>query len=157
MMKNWNNRTKKNRTCFEAAMHLFKYRLQSESELRTKLKLRKYSLEEIEETIAKLKEYEYIDDESLANSLLESLKARKCYGNMYILQKMHQRGLHAAELLSEEDEKELAATLLAKKVKIDPKYKVDYRKAMAFLGRRGFSSASVSYALQQLDIDEDEY
>ena len=59
---------KSNKTAYEAAMHLLKYRDQSTYELRNKLKIRKYSSEEIEECIHRLLECGYVDDKVLAVS-----------------------------------------------------------------------------------------
>ena len=93
-MAYYQNRTKKTeRSCYEAALHLLKYRGQSEMEMRRKLKERGYGEKDIKETLKKLMHYGYVDDESLAEDVFRSFRSRRCYGNNYILQKMKARGL----------------------------------------------------------------
>ena len=60
------------KTSYEAALHLLKYRGQSEAELRRKLKIRGYESGDIEKTIQRLREYRYIDDKSLAEDLFNA-------------------------------------------------------------------------------------
>jgi len=144
---------KNDRTAYEAALHLLKYRGQSEKELRRKLKERGYEESETGKAIEKLKYYGYVDDESLAEDVFRSLRSRHCYGDSYIQRKMKEQGLTAPAHISEEEEKEDAARLLLTKVKIIPGLRTDYRKAVFFLLRRGFSISAVHAALSVLHVD----
>ena len=142
---------KSKRTCYEAALHLLKYRGQSESELRKKLKDREYGAADIEETINKLKYYGYVDDESLAEDVFRAFRNRHCYGLIYIRQKMKTRGLACPWQIPEEEEKENARNLLAMKMKSVPAFCSDYRKSSAFLLRRGFSGSTIMHVLHELE------
>ncbi|MEE3451990.1 MAG: RecX family transcriptional regulator [Dialister sp.] len=153
------NRMKKtDRTAYEAALHLLKYRGQSEKELRRKLKDRGYEESEIEKSIEKLKHYGYVDDESLAEDVFRALRNRKCYGDSYIQRKMKDQGLNAPSHVPEEEERKNAVNLLLGRIKIYPGLRDDYRKAASFLLRRGFSSSAIHEALSILytDIPEDD-
>lgn len=153
-MAYYQNRMKKtDRTAYEAALHLLKYRGQSEKELRRKLKERGYEQSEIEKAINKLKHYGYVDDDSLAEDVFRLLRNRKCYGDSYIQRKMKDQGLTAPSHIPEEEERKNAVNLLLGRIRIYPGLRKDYRKAASFLLRRGFSSPAVHEALSALHID----
>lgn len=157
-MAYYRNRTRKTteRSCYEAALHLLKYRGQSEVEMRRKLKERSYGADEIEETISKLKHYGYVDDESLAEDVFRAFRSRRCYGNTYILQKMKARGLACPYRLPEEEERDNAFRVLTLRAKASPSVLMNYRKAAAFLARRGFSSSIIFAALSRAGVEEEE-
>lgn len=142
------------KTSYEAALHLLKYRGQSEEELRRKLKIRGYESGDIEKTIHRLKEYRYIDDESLSEDLFNALRNRHCYGDTYIHQKMKARGLRTDRHLTYEDEFQDALHLVQVKCRIFPHFLDHYRKAAAFLQRRGFSSAVTRAVLAEFTFTD---
>ncbi len=153
-MAYFRNRTQKTaaktRSCYEAALSLLKYRDNSEQELFRKLSDREYSEKEIEETIARLREVGYVDDATFADDLFEAYRQRGAYGDRYIHQKLKEKGLATEKHLSAEEECEAAASLLFRKVEISPALRENYKKAAAFLFRRGFSAEAVSYAFREV-------
>ena len=144
-----------NRTCYEAALRLLKYRDNSEKELTRKLRERDYSDKEIGETLDRLRELGYMDDETLADDLFEAYRQRRAYGDRYIHQKLKEKGLRTEKHISLEEEREVATQLLLKKLKITPQLKENYSKAAAFLLRRGFSSEAVSTALHEIHASDE--
>lgn len=150
-MKTTKKQSKKSqKSAFAAALHLLSYRGQSESELRKKLKDRKYTLEEIEKAILKLKHYDYVDDQKLARDVFEEFRARGVYGDSLIHQKMKLRGLCINEHISREEELHNAEKLLLQKEKIIPGFSGQYRRAAGFLSRRGFKSGTIIQALNEV-------
>jgi regulatory protein len=155
-MAYYQNRTKKSeRSCYEAALHLLKYRGQSEMEMRRKLKERSYGEKDIEDTLGKLKHYGYVDDESLAEDVFRAFRSRRCYGNSYILQKMKARGLPCPYRIPEEEEKDNAFHVLQSRAKVMPSILKNYRKAAAFLLRRGFPSSIIHSTLSEAGVEDE--
>ena len=126
------------------------YRPQSEYELRTKLARKGYDPDEIGKVMDKLKHYGYLNDSELADDLFDSFRNRKCYGDTYIHQKLKSRGLHTNKHLTAEEEIDIAVSLLEEKVRIKPELLINYRKAAAFLLRRGLSPSAVMTALREV-------
>ncbi|MGN0955015.1 regulatory protein RecX [Dialister sp.] len=157
-MAYYRNKTgKTEKSCYEAALHLLKYRGQSEMEMRRKLKERSYGEEDIEDTVDKLKHYGYVDDESLAEDVFRAFRSRRCYGNSYILQKMKARGLPCPYRIPEEEERDNAFRLLAARAKTMPSLLTNYRKAASFLLRRGFSSSVILSALREAGVEDESF
>ena len=136
-----NKMKRTNKTAYESAIHLLNYRPQSEYELRTKLARKGYDPDEIGKVMDKLKHYGY---------LFDSFRNRKCYGDTYIHQKLKSRGLHTNKHLTAEEEIDIAVSLLEEKVRIKPELLINYRKAAAFLLRRGLSQSAVMTALREV-------
>lgn len=145
---------KSNKTAYEAAISLLNRRAQSEWEIRTKLRRKEYSRSEIEETVEKLYEYQYLNDEELAEDLFHYYQDERLYGDRYIHMKLKSRGLSSELHLTREEEEEKAALALQNKEKIIPGFSKNYRKAAAYLLRRGFAPGVVSAVMQSAG-DED--
>ncbi len=145
---------KNNRTCYEAALHLLSYREQSEKELIRKLKDREYQEKDIDEALVKLRYYHFIDDLSLADELFEAYRKKGLYGDSYIHQKMKQKGLYTEQHIPIDEEITNAVTLLKRKAEVTPKLFSDYRRAAAFLARRGFSHSAIITALRNFDFSD---
>lgn len=99
--------------------------------------------------------YGYVDDESLAEDVFRSFRSRRCYGNTYILQKMKARGLPCPYRIPEEEERDNAFRVLAGRAKVMPSILKNYRKAVAFLLRRGFSSSVIHSALAEAGVEDE--
>lgn len=99
----------KDRTCYETAVYLLQFRDQSEKDLTRKLKEREYTEKEIEEAMERLRDYEYVNDENLADELFEAYRRRAQYGDAYIHQKLKLKGLATEKHLQLEEEIEMAA------------------------------------------------
>lgn len=139
---------KSNKTAFEAALALLARRAQSEWEMRTKLKRKEYTAEEIEETVTRLLASRYINDTELAEEVFLYYREERLYGDRYIQQKLKARGLKSEWHLTREEEEEKAALALQNKEKIIPGFSENYRKAAAYLFRRGFAPGTVSAVMQ---------
>lgn len=149
-------KNKKRRSCFDAALHLLGYRAQSEQELTKKLKDREYSAEEIQEAMGKLKHYGYVNDAEYAADLFEAYRAKGTHGDTYIHQKLKLKGLHIEEHLSRQEEIQDCIVLVQKKAEISPNILSSYRRAAAFLARRGFSHSAIITALREFDFSSRE-
>ena len=145
---------KNDRTAYEAALHLLKYRDQSTYELRKKLKIRKYSEQEIEECICKLDHYGYINDTTLAQEVFKNYKTREIYGDRYIHEKMKSKGLVTDQHLTYDDEMAAALHVMQNKIKVFPGFKGNYKRAAALLSRRGFSFPVIRSVLEKLNISD---
>ena len=130
---------KKSKTALEAALRLLGYRAQSEKELRRKLRQRGFSGSDIDSAVEELYRYEYLNDEELAADIFENYRRDGLYGNRYIKQKLKMRGLSCEDSLTPEEEEEKAELAMRRKEASVPGYRSDYRRAAAFLARRGFS------------------
>ena len=144
----------KDRTCYETAVYLLQFRDQSEKDLTRKLKEREYTEKEIEAAMARLRDYEYVNDENLADELFEAYRRRAQYGDAYIHQKLKLKGLATEKHLQLEEEIEMAAALLQKKWGMSPKLRTDFKKSASFLLRRGFSHDAVMTVMHEMDFKE---
>ena len=141
------------RTAYEAALFLLRYRPQSEWELKVKLRRKGYAPGEIEETTEKLREARYLNDEELAADLFAYYRGNVLCGDAYIQRKLKARGLSVREHLTEEEEREKAELAFQKKKAIVPALASNYRRAAGFLLRRGFPPFVVREVLA-LHMDE---
>lgn len=137
-------KTVRNKTAFEAALHLIAYRAQSEWEIRTKLRHKGYREEEIGSAVERLYRSGYLNDEELAAEIFESYRADGLYGDRYIHQKLKMRGLACACHLTAEEELHKARAAFARKSAVMPGLAADYKKAAGFLMRRGFSASAAA-------------
>lgn len=144
----------KNKTAYEAALRLLKYRGQSTYELRKKLKDRKYSSKEIDDVLSRLIHYGYVNDLELAEDLFDLYKNRNAYGDTYIHQKMRLKGLSTERHLTFTEEYKAAVAVMKNKMKILPSLQHNYRRAAGILYRRGFSGSVITDVLQNLNISD---
>lgn len=132
------------------SLKLISMKSYSEKSMLEKLIKKKFSTNEISQTVKKLKEYGYINDESLAERLIGNGKA-KLIGRIKLSYDMYKNGINKQltdELIekfySKEEEREIAAMALNKKRHSIIKYKdnslIFKKKLYDFLQRRGFSS-----------------
>lgn len=104
----------------------------------------------------RLRAYEYVNDEDLADELFEAYRRRAQYGDAYIHQKLKLKGLATEKHLQLEEEIEMAAALLQKKWGMSPKLRTDFKKSASFLLRRGFSHDAVMTVMHEMDLEETE-
>lgn len=147
---------KSNKTAYEAALHLLKYRLQSSYELTQKLKVRKYSEDDIRQAIEKLEYYGYVNDESLAEDLFNKYKEMNAYGDLYVHRKLKKMGLHFDDHLTFEDELQAAMYVMKSKLSLVPAVQKNYARAAGILARRGFRYSVVQTVLSTLNIHDRE-
>ncbi|MCR5834400.1 MAG: recombination regulator RecX [Selenomonadaceae bacterium] len=144
------------KTALMKATDLLASQDQSTAILRRKLLMRKYSAEEVDTAIDKLKQYNYLDDEELCRRQFENFCAEEKLSMRQILMKLIQRGFDkdfVMNLLPEnadEYEQNVAEKLLAKKFSAA---KFDRVKAWKFLSSRGFDGEIISHAVENFDTD----
>lgn len=140
------------------AFLLLKYRLRSEKELAERLKRKKFEQAVIKETIAFLKEKNFIDDSAFAAAWINS-RLRKPLGIRKIKQELKIKGINPeitdkifASLKQDYSEKAAVARIF--KDRLDKIRNVEPQKAKrriyAYLMRRGFSPEAVIEAMQKL-------
>ena len=130
---------------------------QSSTVLRRKLLARKYDSAEVDDAIAKLKKYNYLDDDETCRRQFENFYTDEKLSVRQIAAKLVQRGFDKdfIERLIPDDAEEhdqlVAAKLLSKKFPNAAKF--DKAKAWQFLSSRGFNGDVISSAIEKLLID----
>jgi regulatory protein len=132
-------------------------RPRSEFEIRTKLKLKKLSPEEVEELVSKLKLKGYLDDQYFAKWWVEGRKSSRPISKLKLKSELAQKGINSnlvnqflEEGFSKEDELSSLKKLIAKK---ESKYP-DQQKLIAHLASKGFSYPLIKECLKG-DSDRD--
>lgn len=126
---------------YDKAISLLKIRAHHSGELQRKLLMRKFSREQVDETIKRLIEERLLDNSQFAENLLHNLIKYKNFGFYMLKAKLMQRGLEGSEAenllkdyLSLEQEKEIALRVLERNKSLD-KLKLAQK-----LSARGFRS-----------------
>jgi len=138
---------KKTEGPLETAVRLLAGRDHTVMELRRKLQRKNYAPDEIEETLEKLREKGYLNDERITECIIEKMVAENRHGVRGITGKLNQMGLQISkeevrEKYSEESEWEIACQLMRKKFQsLDAD---TFPRIARFLANRGFSSAIIS-------------
>jgi regulatory protein len=129
---------------YDKALKYLDRRAHTYQELFRKLKLKGFDKEVIAEVLDELKEKKYIDDLQFARTFLENLIRYKTFGYYGLVVKLRQRGIEEGaikelldELLSLENETEIAERLLRKYRNLDKK------KTAQILARKGFRTEVV--------------
>lgn len=106
---------------FERAIRMLASRRQTEAELRRKLRQRGHESEEIESTLARLRDLKYVDDEAAAVAWAEELARNGGQGRRRAEQKMIARGIaletarrELERVWDRDTEREHASRVLAK-------------------------------------------
>ncbi len=133
----------------------------SEVKLRTKLKERKYSAEEIDEAIALVKSQNYLNESAYVEARIKAFMSKGC-SPRYIQQKLLQEDLkveiNVIEGVFNEHQKETSSqikNLIQKKLKGPIK---DYRekvKVIRFLMSKGHQLDEIQRELKQYIFEED--
>ena len=136
------------------AMHLLNDMDRTESQLRTKLLNGDYPADIVDEAIAYVKSFGYINDESYIRRFIESKRNSKSKKEIYAL--LMKKGVdmeQVQEILSEyysaEDSLNAIRDLLRKK-RYDPKSATDQemRKICGYLARKGFGYEDIRQVIQ---------
>jgi len=136
-------------TPFDLACRWLTRAPRSEAEIRLRLTRMGYSARAVDETLRRLRDQRFIDDQQLARSRAQTL-ADRGYGNAWIENDLLQRGLaealvqQALEALTPESAR-AAAWLGRGGSRRDP------RKAWRALVQRGFSADTAESAVEALD------
>ena len=131
-------------SAYDAALRLLSYRPRSEKEMRRRLARRGIDLRHIGETVRRLKERGYLDDEAFARFWTESREATSPRGRRLIVQELRAQGVDAetaaaatASVADEEAAYRAAGRRLNAFRGLD--YETFRRRLGGFLVRRGFS------------------
>ena len=136
------------------AMHLLNDMGRTESQLRTKLLRNDYPPDIVEEAIAYVKSFGYINDAEYARNFIENRKEKKSKKEIYAA--LCQKGLPkdlietALEERYADDDSIAAIEAIVRKKKFDPK-STDYRemqKMMGYLVRKGFRYDDIRQVIQ---------
>jgi regulatory protein len=144
------------KTPLEYAMNLLKVRDRSEGEMRQKMKLRGYFLEEIESAVDFLKQKKFLDDSKFVHNYVDSQRRQGQAGRFKIRCRL--KGFNLADDLVEEalsnisDEEELQAarSLAAQWVLRKKDKELSSDKLGRFLLGRGFNYGIVIKVLESL-------
>ena len=126
----WVKSMKNKKSPLENAFHFLSFRSRSEKEMRDFLK--KKEVLEIDETVNKLKELDFIDDKKFVREFVDSRSKNKPKGKKALIIELARKGIKVDDLDINEDE--LAKEALEKKKNIKDKI-----SAQRFLYSRGFS------------------
>lgn len=143
---------KTKKTALEKATELLSRQEQSSAFLRRKLLARNYNAAEIDEALAKLKKYNYLDDAETCQRQFENFYAEGKLSVRQIVVKLIQRGFDKdliEQLIpddSDEYERLVAGKWLEKKFTRGENF--DKAKAWQFLAARGFDGEIVSSAIE---------
>ncbi|MCF2668643.1 MULTISPECIES: regulatory protein RecX [Lachnospiraceae] len=136
------------------AMHLLNDMGRTESQLRTKLLRNDYPSDIVEEAIAYVKSFGYINDAEYTRSFIENRKEKKSKKEIYAA--LCQKGLPkdlietALEECYADDDSIAAIEAIVRKKKFDPK-STDYKemqKMMGYLVRKGFRYDDIRQVIQ---------
>lgn len=164
------NMKKKNsyQKCYNLALYYLAKRQHSVAELNKKLKDKEHNLDDIEKVNKKLLDLNFLDDKEFAFSRIRYRYETSRWGVTRIKLELGQKGVdkeiieqsvaerYADGTLDDELIKQQAFDLIynryKNKVEIENKRFTakSYAKVVGFLGRRGYSSAQVRYALDLL-------
>lgn len=134
------------------AMHLLEKQDRTEYQLREKLRQNEYPKEAVEQTIAYVKSYHYIDDLRYACSYVRYQKEKK--SNRRLQQDLQKKGV-AKEFIEQalleegnEDETDAIQRLLEKKGYTPEMPREQANKIYQFLLRRGYKSSDILYVMR---------
>lgn len=140
--------------CSSIALNYISKKFCCEYDLRAYLKKYGFISDSINLAINKLKEYNYINDDVWAQNIVSGLKAN--HGNLYIKQKLEQKGLSdeiISKVIDENDESDSCLIQAKKWIKIHkiPENINEKNKLYSFLLRKGFSYDAVKQALNKIN------
>ena len=163
------NPEKARQKTFDRAVNLLTYKPRSVSELRTRLLEKDWTNAEIVESVLdKLKEYNYLNDESFAKSFAASQIRQKPMGKRVLKQKLALKKLDKEtvetvleQVLEETPEAEIIERSIAKRLRAKgkPETREDAKKFYDYLLRQGFSYDLVSGKMREIaagNYDENE-
>lgn len=140
----------------QIALRYLEKRARTEKELRDKLAQRQVAPTEIDEIVAKLKSYGYINDQKFVIDYQRYRNDFKPMGVQRLKMELYQKGVNkeAMQLLqaSKEEERQLALAAAESRLRLYSKLEpsVFERRMTGFLARRGFSYETIKYVLSRL-------
>ncbi len=145
-----------------AALQFLGYRPRSEGEIQRRLRQRGFAQPAIDATIAKLRDWRYVDDEDFAQRWIENRLVHRPRSARLLAQELRAKGVDAgtaadaideAEIDEVGDAKLLAADKFRKLASLPEEVRI--RRVSGFLARRGYGFGVVRAALDELDTTVD--
>lgn len=131
---------KNKKSPLENAFHFLSFRSRSEKEMRDFLDKKEFSTSDVENTIGRLKELGFIDDQKFTLEFVDSRSKNKPKGKKALIIELKRKGIDVESLDIDEDA--LAKEALGKK-----KF-TDKMRAQRFLYSRGFSWNTIERTLK---------
>ncbi|MDQ3654894.1 MAG: RecX family transcriptional regulator [Chloroflexota bacterium] len=145
------------------ALNFLAYRPRSEGEIRRKLQQGKYPEATIEQVLARLRDWHYVDDQDFARRWIENRSAHRPRGSRLLAQELKAKGIQPeimAEALDEAELDEVSDALALARQRsrqlhdLDPA--VRGRRLTGFLARRGYGFDVIRTTLETLRQEPDE-
>lgn len=146
-----------------AALQFLGYRPRSEGEIQQRLRQRGFGGNAVDETIAKLRDWRYVDDGDFAQRWIENRLVHRPRSARLLAQELRQKGVNAGTTSEAIDEAAIdeiadATTLAADKMRKLASLPEDIRvrRVTGFLARRGYGFGVIRAALDGLvDVEPD--
>ena len=140
---------------FDVALRYLSYRPQSETELRLKLRRRRFDRDATEQTIIRLKEQGLLDDTAFARFWKESREALAPRSGRLIKLELKQKGVESEiteQVIEEIDDESSAYRAASKRARalVGLDYQSFKRRLGGFLQRRGFDYGVIKRVVNQL-------
>lgn len=145
------------------ALNYISFKPRSEKEVRTKLKDKEFDEDIIDNTIAFLYKYNYLNDYDYGKSLINDKKNFKKAGTNLLKQELYKKGIAKdtiQELIEEsydyDEEYEMAYAVAIKKynlIKNEDKNSI-YRKLYSLLGRKGYGFDIINKVVKNIIDDK---
>lgn len=139
--------------CYLAAQRILNYRFNSETELRRKLRAKKYDPPTIDATIARLRKEKWLDDERFAGAFVRT-RARRSIGAKRIRLELRAAGVNddvASEAVREnvdrESEREHLRALIARRSAL-LETEQGRKKLISYLMRQGYDLQEINEELR---------
>ncbi len=136
---------------YNKALDILSRRDHTEHEMRTKLKQKEYTVEQINDTIDRLFTNNLLDDPLFAERYILSTIRYKAVGPRWLQQKLKQRGIEEniiseeiASLLDEKQQQNLIQQAIAKWQKLHSQHAADKIRLTRFLLSRGFQAQIIN-------------
>ena len=123
---------KSKKSPLESAFHFLSFRSRSEKEMRDYLQKKEFS--QIDETIEKLKNLDFINDNKFTQEFIESRSKNKPKGKKALMIELARKGIKIENI--EIDEKELATKAISRKSFKSKEQMQRFLYSRAFLGTR---------------------
>lgn len=143
-----------------AALNLLAYRPRAEGELRTRLRQRGFSYEAVAETIEKLRELRYLDDQDFAERWIENRLEHRPRSARMIAMELRAKGMDASTVADAVDRVEIDERTDALRIATERwsrlaglEAQVRKRRLTGFLSRRGYGFDVIRDVLKELETD----
>lgn len=143
----------------EYALYMLERFDRTEHQVRSKLKEKEYTPEEIEAAVAFLKEYRYVNDAEYARKYIRVYSSKKSVRKMRF--DLEQKGINkeyiAAALDEEPVDEEAQIHQLLKKKGYQPGERLEpaaYQKLVGSLARKGYSFPAIRKVMSQMAAEE---